>query len=351
MEACIMRHIRGFGIPVVYAYKTENDYNILIMELLGPSLETLFQKQNKNFSLKTTCMLGIQMLDRIEYVHSRKIIHRDIKPDNFAIGTGKKAHIIYILDFGLAKKYWSNSRYSHIPFIEGKKLTGTARYASVNALSGYEQSRRDDLESIFYILIYFLKGNLPWQGLKVSNKNERYRKICEKKKNTLISDLCHGFPKELELFLEYIKQLEFTQTPDYSYLKHLLKHIIENSNQTIDFYYDWNREKPIISKDDPIYKDNYHIKYNQDDAPWLRQDPKDEKNFEEISKKIINRDNGNLDNIYSKPMFASKLSPYYKGLKNTSDDSNHNHLKTNDNSHDNKMIESNLLTNKINGFK
>ena len=157
MEACILNHLKAFGLPEVKNFGCNNDYNILIMELLGHSLENLFQSQNRKLSLKTTSMLGIQMIDRIEYIHSRKFIHRDIKPDNFVMGRGKNSHILYILDFGLSKKYWSSSHQSHIPFITGKKLTGTARYASVNALSGYEQSRRDDLESIAYILIYFLK--------------------------------------------------------------------------------------------------------------------------------------------------------------------------------------------------
>ena len=134
------------------------------MELLGQSLENLFQAQNKSFSIKTACMLGIQMIDRIEYVHSRKIIHRDIKPDNFVMGRGLKSHIVYILDFGLSKKYWSVSHRCHLPFIKGKKLTGTARYASINALSGCEQSRRDDLESIGYNLRNLLKSILKKNG-------------------------------------------------------------------------------------------------------------------------------------------------------------------------------------------
>ena len=152
-----MQHLRAFGIPEIKHYGYNSAFNILIMELLGQSLENLFQAQNKSFSIKTACMLGVQMIDRIEYVHSRKIIHRDIKPDNFVMGRGLKSHIVYVLDFGLSKKYWSVSHKCHLPFIRGKKLTGTARYASINALSGCEQSRRDDLESIGYIIMYFIK--------------------------------------------------------------------------------------------------------------------------------------------------------------------------------------------------
>ena len=232
------------------------------MELLGQSLENLFQAQNKSFSIKTACMLGIQMVDRIEYIHSRKIIHRDIKPDNFVIGRGLKSHIVYVLDFGLSKKFWSSSHKCHIPFCRGKKLTGTARYASINALSGCEQSRRDDLESIGYIIMYFIRGSLPWQGLKVNRKEDRYKKICEKKKETSAKDLCSGFPSEFESFVSYTRGLQFTEVPNYNYLRNLLKSIIKKSGSSIDFYYDWCTSKPNIKPDDPIYTNDYKIEYN-----------------------------------------------------------------------------------------
>ena len=232
------------------------------MELLGQSLENLFQAQNKSFSIKTACMLGIQMVDRIEYIHSRKIIHRDIKPDNFVIGRGLKSHIVYVLDFGLSKKFWSSSHKCHIPFCRGKKLTGTARYASINALSGCEQSRRDDLESIGYIIMYFIRGSLPWQGLKINKKEDRYKKICEKKKETSAKDLCSGFPSEFESFVSYTRGLQFTEVPNYNYLRNLLKSIIKKSGSSIDFYYDWCTSKPNIKPDDPIYTNDYKIEYN-----------------------------------------------------------------------------------------
>ena len=128
----------------------------------------LFKENNFKFSLKTVCMLAEQMITRLEYIHKKYILHRDIKPDNFTIGRGKKSHIIYLIDFGLSKKYKSSKgNHEHIKYSENKKLIGTARYASINALKGCEQGRRDDMESLGYVLMYFLRGNLPWQGLKL----------------------------------------------------------------------------------------------------------------------------------------------------------------------------------------
>ena len=180
-EATIMNYLKGPNIPFIKSYGYSGSYNVLVMQLLDKSLEDLFNKYNK-FSIKTVAMLGYQMVNIMEYIHDRHIIHRDIKPDNFVMGANEYNARLYILDFGLAKKYRSSRTLVQYPYIKRNKLTGTARYASIHALEAYEQSRRDDLESIGYVLLYFLRGSLPWQGLKVKNKEDRYKGILDKKK-------------------------------------------------------------------------------------------------------------------------------------------------------------------------
>lgn len=227
------------GIPRVYYCATEGDQNIMVMDLLGPSLEDLFNICNKKFSLKTVLMVSEQMLARIEYIHSRYILHRDIKPDNFVIGAGSKQHKVFVIDFGLAKKYIGRDG-KHIPYKEGKSLTGTARYASVNTHLGIEQARRDDLESLGFVMMYFLRGSLPWQNMRANNKKEKYQKIMEKKLGTPIDILCKGFPSEFVTFLTYCRNLKFEDKPDYNYLRSILKDLFVKSGYELDYQYDWN---------------------------------------------------------------------------------------------------------------
>lgn len=208
------------GIPFVYFTSTEGNYNYMVMDRMGLSLEQIFQKMKKKFSMKTIVMIGLQMLDIIEFVHSRDIIHRDIKPDNFLLGLNQKQSQVYLIDFGLAKKFVNNN--IHIPMKENKTLTGTCRYVSINTHLGLEQSRRDDLESLSYCLLYFLNGQLPWQNLVAKGRREKYDKIMEKKMLSKISDMCTGHPPQFGDFLKYCRQLEFTDKPDYKYLRNLL---------------------------------------------------------------------------------------------------------------------------------
>lgn len=168
----------------------------MVIDLLGPSMEDLFNFCGRKFSLKTVLMLADQMISRIEFTHAKNFIHRDIKPDNFLMGTGKKGHHVYLIDFGLAKKYRDHKTHVHIQYKDNKNLTGTARYASINTHLGIEQSRRDDLESLGYVLMYFNKGSLPWQGLKAGTKIQKYERISEKKMSTPVEVLCKGFPSK-----------------------------------------------------------------------------------------------------------------------------------------------------------
>lgn len=231
------------GVPNVLYYGVEGEFNVMVMDLLGPSLEDLFSFCGRKLSLKTTLMLAEQMIGRIEYVHSKSVIHRDMKPDNFLMGTGKKGHHVYIVDFGLAKKYRDPRTHQHIPYKEGKSLTGTARYCSISTHLGIEQSRRDDMEGIGYILMYFLRGSLPWQGLKTHTKEEKYARISERKQTTSVETLCKGFPAELAAYLNYTRSLHFEDKPDYSYVKRLFRELFVREGYQLDYVFDWTLKR------------------------------------------------------------------------------------------------------------
>ncbi|XP_052112915.1 uncharacterized protein LOC107473802 isoform X4 [Arachis duranensis] len=229
----------GTGIPHLKWFGVEGDYNVMVIDLLGPSLEDLFNYCNRKFSLKTVLMLADQLINRVEYMHSRGFLHRDIKPDNFLMGLGRKANQVYIIDYGLAKKYRDLQTHRHIPYRENKNLTGTARYASVNTHLGIEQSRRDDLESLGYVLMYFLRGSLPWQGLKAGNKKQKYDRISEKKVSTPIEVLCKSYPAEFVSYFHYCRSLRFEDKPDYSYLKRLFRDLFIREGHQFDYVFDW----------------------------------------------------------------------------------------------------------------
>ncbi|CCE81494.1 Piso0_002152 [Millerozyma farinosa CBS 7064] len=229
------------GIPQVHYFGQEGVHNILVIDLLGPSLEDLFDWCGRKFRVKTVIQVAKQMIARVESIHSNNLIYRDIKPDNFLIGNPNtpEANSIFVVDFGMAKQYRDPKTKTHIPYREKKALSGTARYMSINTHLGREQSRRDDLESLGHVFLYFLRGSLPWQGLKAPTNKQKYEKIGQRKQTTSINELCFGFPIQFAQYLTYVRGLRFEEDPDYAYLISLMDKALVSINETEDDHFDW----------------------------------------------------------------------------------------------------------------
>ena len=265
------------GIPKVYYFdRHENKYNYLVMDLLGPSLSDLFQLKEKIFSLETVLLIGIQMISRIELVHEKGFLHRDIKPENFVIGLGQKSNLIHIIDFGLSKRYKDKATGQHIPYRENRDLVGTVRYASINAHLGIEQSRRDDIEGIGYVLVYFYLGRLPWQGKQDKGK-PHVSKIMEKKLITPPEILCKKMPVEFSYYFHYCRNLKFEDRPDYNMLKNLFLELLSSRvNLKEELVFDWFDE-------DNAYKEKKKIELNLSESGRIVDFKEDQKGKNDIN--------------------------------------------------------------------
>jgi serine/threonine protein kinase len=243
LEYIILKHINNeyssLGFPYAYHFIESDNYKFLITTVLGKNLYELLKLCNGKFSVKTTIMIGIQMIDRIEQLHKSHYVHRDIKPENFLIGVNEHRDIIHLIDFGLSKKYRSSKTLEHRKIDTNSSPVGTLRYMSINTLQRIEQSRRDDMESIGYILIYFLNGRLPWQGLNISNKRKRYSKILRKKRRISTHKLCSGLPICIFTYMKYVKSLKYDDDISYNCLRTLFINEMHERNICYDCSWDW----------------------------------------------------------------------------------------------------------------
>ena len=326
-EAQLYNTFQGSVIaPHIYMSGTEGQKNFMVIDLLGKSLEDLFVMCHRKFSVKTVLMLADQMISCVQFLHEKNYLHRDIKPDNFAIGRGKDSNKVFILDFGLSKRYRDQNTLEHIPYAENKNLSGTARYASINALRGIQQSRRDDLEALGYVWLYLLRGSLPWMGLQANGHLQKYRRILESKLQTPVEILCKGFPLEFIQYFYYVRKLQFTETPDYTFLRTMMRKCFERLNYVYDYQYDWIGMKTevtftpkkeilvtrpnkkgnkhnafttrqdqrnfdvIIPKDDIIRRFHYKQIRGQQSNPELLLHTQDSQNVKQIQQAHLNRD-------------------------------------------------------------
>jgi len=239
------------GIAKWFYYGEDNVNQYMVSELLGKTIQAQLETCGGKFHVTTVLLIAEQIQLRIQYLHARGFIHRDIKPENFMFGVAHKAHHLYLIDFGLAKQYFD---LQHINMKNNLSLTGTARYASINALRGCEQSRRDDLEAIGYMLIYLIRGSLPWSGLAGNTAEEKYKNILAKKLAVKVNDLCSGLPYAFEAYLCNVRNLNFSETPDYKSMRKLFQSAQRDFHGLECHHYPWLSHIPSASLE-PLHLD------------------------------------------------------------------------------------------------
>ena len=247
-------------------------------------------------------MIAIQIIGRIQWVHSKNIIHRDIKPNNFLIGR-KDPNIIYLTDFSLSKKYKYPSTGKHVNLHFTGNFQGNPIFASTNSLRGGEYSRRDDLESIGYLIIYFMKGKLPWQNISGNSIEDKYLNLIKIKENISLENLCKSLPNQIIEYIKYIKKLDVEQLPDYNYLKGLFKSILKKNNLNEVKFFSWIRNSDLI--------------YSKTLISYFKKDLLQRKLFRKIENNLKNKNNNsNKKNYMNKNLNRNSSINVMKNLYN-----------------------------------
>lgn len=261
-EAETIKNIRKTckGVPEIYRIGNSNKWNYMIMSYLGPNLEELFIYCKRQFSLKTSVLLSLQVFNIIKGIHENGIIHRDIKPDNFVIGFGESHNKIFLIDFGLSISFIDKHTMQHKGYEHKHQFTGSFRYSSINNHKGIQQSRRDDLESISYMMLYFYKGKLPWQNIPAKDKRDKLKKTYEKKRDTPLEDLCSDCPKEFKQIVKYCRNLGYKEKPDYSFIKYMLTKVKRRNKIRNDGKFDWNIDNDTDSSQIEMKRELENIK-------------------------------------------------------------------------------------------
>ena len=348
-EAKVFQYLQGgIGIPTLYWSGQEGDYSIIVLDLLGKNIEELFNLCERKFTLKSVLMLADQLISNIEYIHFKNYVHRNIKPENFLIGLGKKSHKIFTIDFALSRLYRDPKTSEHLNYNENKRLIGTARFASINAHRGIEQTRRDDLESIGYLLLYFLKGSLPWQSIHAESFEDQFNEIKDKKMAISLEVLCGDLPQEFAIFLNYCRNLKFDEKPDYGYLKKIFKELFVRSGYEYDYVYDWLLIPYDKESDDGFYG-NQELNRHLEDPNFIDLINEDEEKtiqkLIELSKKKFEKKSKNLsiDSFKNEDFLIEEIKKESEFVENV-----HTQTKKNEGSGNNQNYNMNFRSNEKN---
>ena len=327
-ETFILFSIKGPGIPSVISFGVSDHYHILVENLLGQSIYDIWLNKKKKLNIKDTAMFAIQALERIEYVHSKNYLHRDIKPGNFLVGNPDKSQI-YLIDFGNARKYRSSKTGKHLPFIKNNKVFGTALFLSSNNLKGIEQTRKDELESLGLVFIYLSTGTLPWAKIKYKSMEQALEKINDIKSKISNQELCKGMPKEMYEYMNYVTNLNYKDNPNYTYLRELFLNILENIGEKNDLMFSWIDKKiapkKIISKSNSktmskLYQNLLNINKNKSES-YLKTDLKGIDNKITLSENYSGNDMLKTEKINKSPYSENnKLNQIKTIYKTTTDE-------------------------------